>query len=129
MRSLIFISATSASVSVVAINGFPFRHHTTKMGNQILMLAGGRRPKNQSKNLLFAFVIFHSPNTASDVMLLSFASFSAICTVAGSGWVAAGALLQSAGASRIHLHHFYRGEAVLLVGFAIIILLSAYYAL
>jgi len=81
------------------------------------------------KNLLFAFAIFPAPNTASDVTILSFASFSAICTVAGSGWVAAGALLQSAGASRIHLHHFYRGEAVLLVGFAIMILLSAYYSL
>jgi hypothetical protein len=28
----------------------------------------------------------------------------------------------------MHLHHFYRGEAMLLAGFAIMVLLSAYYA-
>jgi threonine/homoserine/homoserine lactone efflux protein len=80
------------------------------------------------KNLLFAFVIFPPLNAGSDAMLFSFLNFSVICIAAGSGWVLAGALIRSAAASKIHLHHFYRGEAFLLAGFAIMILLSAYYA-
>ena len=80
------------------------------------------------KNLLFAFVIFPGQSAGSDAMLLSFASFSVICFAAGSGWIAAGALLRSAAPSKMHLHHFYRGEAFLLAGFAIMILLSAYYS-
>ena len=80
------------------------------------------------KNLLFAFVIFPKRGAGSDAMLLSFVSFSITCIIAGSAWIAAGAVLHSAGTSRMHLHHFYRGEAFLLAGFAIMILLSAYYA-
>ncbi len=80
------------------------------------------------KNLLFAFMIFPAPSPGSDAMLLSFASFSIICIMAGLAWIAAGAVLHSVGASKIQLHHFYRGEAFLLAGFAIMILLSAYYS-
>ena len=80
------------------------------------------------KNLLLAFVIFPKRGAGSDAMLLSFVSFSITCIIAGSAWIAAGAVLHSAGTSRLHLHHFYRGEAYLLAGFAIMILLSAYYA-
>jgi threonine/homoserine/homoserine lactone efflux protein len=81
------------------------------------------------KNLLFAFVIFPPPGLGADAMLLSFVSFSGICLFAGLGWIAAGGLLRSTTASTIHLHHFYRGEAFVLAGFAIMILLSAYYSL
>lgn len=80
------------------------------------------------KNLLFAFVIFPAPSAASDAMMCSFVIFSGICVAAGASWIAAGAVIQSAAASKMHLHHFYRGEAVLLAGFAIMVLLSAYYA-
>ena len=72
--------------------------------------------------------IFPERGGGSDAMLLSFVSFSITCIIAGSAWIAAGAVLHSAGTSRMHLHHFYRGEAFLLAGFAIMILLSAYYA-
>ena len=80
------------------------------------------------KNLLFAFVIFPARSAASGVMVSSFVSFSVICIIAGLSWIAAGAVIQSAAASRMHLHHFYRGEALLLAAFAIMVLVSAYYA-
>jgi hypothetical protein len=61
-------------------------------------------------------------------MMFSFGILSAICIMAGTSWIAAGAVIQSSAASNLRLHHFYRGEAVLLAGFAIMVLLSAYYA-
>ena len=80
------------------------------------------------KNLLFALIIFPGPGAGSDVMMFYFASFSGVCIIAGLSWLAAGAVIQSATASRMHLHQFYRGEAVLLAGFAIMVLVSAYCA-
>jgi len=80
------------------------------------------------KNLFLAFVIFPAPSAGSEALLLAFVSFSLICILAGSAWMAAGAFLHSVGASKMPLHHFYRGEAFLLAGFAIVILLSAYYS-
>jgi len=80
------------------------------------------------KNLVFAFAIFPAPAAGSGVMVSSFVGFSVICIIAGFSWIAAGAIIQSAAASRMHFHHFYRGEAVLLAAFAIMVLVSAYYA-
>ena len=80
------------------------------------------------KNLIFAFGIFPLPSAESNEMLPSLVSFSTICTGAACGWIAAGALLHSTGAHKLHLNWFYRGEAFLLVGFAIVILVSAYYS-
>jgi threonine/homoserine/homoserine lactone efflux protein len=80
------------------------------------------------KNLIFAFGIFPLPSAESNEMFPSLVSFSAICTAAASGWIAAGALLHSTGAHKLHLNWFYRGEAFLLAGFAIVILVSAYYS-
>ena len=80
------------------------------------------------KNLLFAFMIFPARSAGAGVMVSSFISFSVICMIAGMSWIAAGAVIQSAAASRMRLHHFYRGEAVLLAAFAIMVLVSAYYA-
>ena len=79
------------------------------------------------KNLIFAFGIFPLPSAESSEMLPYLAGFSAICTGVASGWIAAGALLHSRGAHRTHLNWFYRGEAFLLAGFAIVIFVSAYY--
>lgn len=79
------------------------------------------------KNLIFAFGIFPAPNTGSGELLSYLAGFSAICTGVASGWIAAGALLHSKGAHQTHLNWFYRGEAFLLAGFAIVIFVSAYY--
>lgn len=79
------------------------------------------------KNLIFAFGIFPLPSATSSGMLLYFVSFAAICTGVACGWIAGGALLHSTGAHKLHLNWFYRGEAILLVGFAIVILFSAYY--
>ena len=80
------------------------------------------------KNLFFAFGIFPLPNATSNGMLPYLASFSAICIGAASGWIAAGAMVHSTGAHKPHLNWVYRGEACLLVGFAIVILVSAYYS-
>lgn len=80
------------------------------------------------KNLIFAFGIFPLPSATSNGMLPYLVSFSAICTVAASGWIAAGAMVHSTGAHKPHLNWVYRGEACLLVGFAIVILFSAYYS-
>jgi threonine/homoserine/homoserine lactone efflux protein len=80
------------------------------------------------KNLLFAFIIFPASSAAFDVLVFSWASFAVICTAAGSGWIAGGALLHSTGAPKMHSSWMYRGEAVLLAGFAIMILISAYYS-
>ncbi len=79
------------------------------------------------KNLIFAFGIFPLPTAGPGEMLPYLGSFSAICTGAASGWIAGGALLHSAGAHKMHLNWVYRGEAFLLAGFAIVILVSAYY--
>ena len=79
------------------------------------------------KNLIFAFGIFPLPSTTSNGMLPYFVSFSAICTGVACGWIGGGALLHSRGTHKLHLNLFYRGEAFLLVGFAIVILVSAYY--
>jgi threonine/homoserine/homoserine lactone efflux protein len=80
------------------------------------------------KNLIFAFGIFPLPSAESNEMFPSLVSFSAICTGAASGWISAGALLHSTAAHKLHLNWFYRGEAFLLAGFAIVILVSAYYS-
>jgi len=79
------------------------------------------------KNLIFAFAIFPLPSAGSNEMLPYLVSFSAICTGVACGWIAGGAILHSTGAHKLHLNWFYRGEAFLLVGFAIVILVSAYY--
>ncbi len=79
------------------------------------------------KNLIFAFGIFPVPSAESSEMLPYLAGFSAICTGVASGWIAAGAMLHSRGAHTMHLNWFYRGEAFLLAGFAIVIFVSAYY--
>jgi threonine/homoserine/homoserine lactone efflux protein len=80
------------------------------------------------KNLLFAFVIFPAPQVGFSTMLPCWAGFAAICAAAGYGWVAAGALLHSTGTPKMHMSWVYRGEACVLVGFAIAILISAYYS-
>lgn len=79
------------------------------------------------KNLIFAFGIFPTASGGSGEMLPYLAGFSAICTAVAAGWIAAGALLHSSGAHTTHLNWFYRGEAFLLAGFAIVIFVSAYY--
>jgi threonine/homoserine/homoserine lactone efflux protein len=79
------------------------------------------------KNLIFAFGIFPLPSAASSGILPYFVSFAAICTGVASCWIAGGAMLRSTGAHKMHLNWFYRGEALLLTGFAIVILVSAYY--
>lgn len=78
------------------------------------------------KNLIFAFAIFPTPIVGAGELLPYLACFSAICIVAASCWIAAGALLQSKAAQRIQLGWVYRGEAFLLAGFAIVIFVSAY---
>lgn len=78
------------------------------------------------KNLIFAFGIFPIPSAGSGELLPYLTGFSAICIVVASGWIAAGALIQSNTAQRIHLGWVYRGEAFLLAGFAIAIFVSAY---
>ncbi len=78
------------------------------------------------KNLIFAFGIFPIPSAGFGELLPYLAGFSVICTVVASGWIAAGALIQSNAAQRIQLGWVYRGEAFLLAGFAIVIFVSAY---
>ncbi len=78
------------------------------------------------KNLIFAFGIFPIPSAGASELLPYLAGFSGICIVVASGWIAAGALIQSNAAQRIHLGWVYRGEAFLLGGFAIAIFVSAY---
>jgi threonine/homoserine/homoserine lactone efflux protein len=79
------------------------------------------------KNLIFAFGIFPATSTAPHGMLPYLSGFSVICTGVGCCWIAAGMLLHSTGAPKPHLNWLYRGEACLLVGFAVLILFSAYY--
>ena len=79
------------------------------------------------KNLIFAFAIFPTPSARSNEMLPYLVSFSAICTGVACCWIGGGAMLHSTGADKMRLNWFYRGEAFLLVGFAIVILFSAYY--
>lgn len=78
------------------------------------------------KNLIFAFGIFPIPSAGASELLPYLAGFTALCTVVASGWIAAGALIQSNAAQRIHMEWVYRGEAFLLGGFAIAIFVSAY---
>ncbi len=78
------------------------------------------------KNLIFAFGIFPTPSTGASELFPYLAGFSGICTGVASGWIAAGAMIQSNTAQRIHLGWVYRGEAFLLAGFAIVIVVSAY---
>ena len=79
------------------------------------------------KNLVFAFGIFPLPSEGVHDLLPYLAGFSVICTAVACGWIAAGATLHTTGASKLHLSWFYRGEAFLLAGFAIVIFLSVYY--
>ena len=78
------------------------------------------------KNLIFAFGIFPTPSAGAGELLPYLTGFSAICIGVASGWIAAGAFLQSKAAQRIHLRWVYRGEAFLLAAFAIVIFVSAY---
>ena len=78
------------------------------------------------KNLIFAFGIFPIPSAGPAEILPYLAGFSAICTVVACGWITAGALLHSEKENRRRLNWFYRGEAFLLAGFAIVIFVSAY---
>lgn len=78
------------------------------------------------KNLIFAFGIFPIPSAGASELLPYLAGFTALCTVVASGWIAAGALIQSNAAQRIHMEWVYRGEAFLLGGFAIAIFVSTY---
>ena len=80
------------------------------------------------KNLIFAFGIFPASPAESYEILPYLGSFSAIGTGVACAWIAGGALLHSAGAHKVHFTWFYRGEACMLVGFALVILVSAYYA-
>ena len=79
------------------------------------------------KNLIFAFGVFPVPSAPFEGMIPYFASFSVICAGVACCWIAAGMVLHSTGAHKLHLNWFYRGEACLLVGFAVLILFSAYY--
>lgn len=79
------------------------------------------------KNLIFAFGIFPTAGAGTDNLLPYLAGFAAICAAVACGWIAGGAFLHSTGAHKTHLNWLYRGEACLLAGFAIIILVSAYY--
>ena len=79
------------------------------------------------KNLVFAFGIFPRPSQSVLDLLPYLAGFSAICAAVACGWIAAGATLHTTDAPKLHLNWFYRGEALLLAGFAIVIFLSAYY--
>ncbi len=78
------------------------------------------------KNLIFAFGIFPTPSAEPGELLPYLAGFSGICTGVASGWIVAGAMIQSNAAQQIHLGWVYRGEAFLLAGFAIVIFVSAY---
>jgi threonine/homoserine/homoserine lactone efflux protein len=78
------------------------------------------------KNLIFAFGIFPTSSAGASELFPYLAGFSAICIGVASGWIAAGALIQSNAAQQIHLGWVYRGEAFLLAGFGIVIFVSAY---
>ena len=77
------------------------------------------------KNLVFVFLIF--PRAGFNEMFPYLLSFSAICTGVACGWIAGGALLHATAVHKTSLNWFYRGEAILLASFAIVILISAYY--
>jgi threonine/homoserine/homoserine lactone efflux protein len=79
------------------------------------------------KTLIFAFAIFPAAYAQSHKIIPYFMGFSVICAAVACCWIAGGALLHSVGAHKSHLDYFYRGEAFLLAGFAIVILVSAYY--
>lgn len=80
------------------------------------------------KNLIFAFGIFPIPTAASSAMLPYLVTFSVICTAVASGWIGAGTLLHSMGAHKSHSNWFYRGEALLLGGFAVAIFFAGLFA-
>ena len=79
------------------------------------------------KNLIFAFGIFPLPSAGFSGQLPYLAGFSAICIAVACGWIATGALLHSKFPQTIPLPWLYRGEALLLTGFAIVTFASAYY--
>lgn len=79
------------------------------------------------KNLIFAFGIFPTAIAGGGGLVPYVSGFSAICAGVAAAWIAAGAFLHSRGAHQTHLNWFYRGEAFLLAGFAIVIFVSAYY--
>lgn len=79
------------------------------------------------KNLIFAFGIFPSPTTGFSDLLPYLAAFAIICTGVASGWIATGAWFHSRAADRRRLQWVYRSEACLLGGFAIMLVVSAYY--
>lgn len=79
------------------------------------------------KNLIFAFGIFPLPSAGFSERLPYLAGFSVICTAVACAWIATGSLLQSQFQQATHLPWLYRGEALLLTGFAIVIFASAYY--
>lgn len=79
------------------------------------------------KNLIFAFGIFPPPTTGFSDLLPYLAGFAAICACVACGWIAAGAWLHSRAADQLRLQWVYRSEACLLGGFAIMLVVSAYY--
>lgn len=79
------------------------------------------------KNLILAFGIFPIPQGSPGEIFPYLSVFSLVCTGTACGWIAAGSLLHSSIAQKRHLHWFYRGEAFLLAGFAIMIFASAYH--
>lgn len=79
------------------------------------------------KNLIFAFGIFPPPVTGFSDLLPYLAGFSLICTAVACGWIATGAWFHSRAANTLRLQWLYRGEAFLLGGFAIMLVVSAYY--
>lgn len=74
------------------------------------------------KNLIFAFGIFPGRAEMSSDILSYWIIFSATCVSAAFCWIAGGAVLQSSLFYKPYLNRFYRGEALLLVGFAIFML-------
>lgn len=79
------------------------------------------------KNLIFAFGIFPTSNTGFSELLLYLAGFSTICTGVAWGWIAAGSWFHSRVTDNRQLQWVYRGEAFLLGGFAIMLVMSVYY--
>ena len=80
------------------------------------------------RSLIFALGIFPAAGAGANELLTSLTWFAAVCTAVACGWIAGGAFLHSTGAHKTHLNWLYRGEAFLLAGFAIVILVSAYYS-
>ena len=79
------------------------------------------------KNLVFAFRNLSPCHQRVSMTCFPIWPVFRFCTAVACGWIAAGATLHTTGASKLHLSWFYRGEAFLLAGFAIVIFLSVYY--